>query len=275
MNTLILIILALFGLLLGSFINVVILRMRTGMGLGGRSQCMSCCHVLGWRDLIPVVSYLAQGGRCRYCDAKICWPYWSVELIAALIPVLLFTSHGLTPLFGWMWFISLLLLVLAVYDVRHTILPDGYTWIIALLAGAFLVVGQELFIRIYPLLFDDIIVLDHIAAAALLPLPFFIMWILSSGRLMGLGDIKLMSAIGLVFGFLHGLEVIVAAFWLGGIVGVGILLMRYIHGKKALNTAVHRDILEMREVPFGPFLAVAIFLSFLGIHLFEWLGYFG
>jgi len=80
--------------------------------------------------------------------------------------------------------------------------------------------------------------------------------------------------IGLLFGFFHGLEVIVVAFWLGGFVGVVILVMRYLHGKKASDRASHHDILDSKEVPFGPFLAAAIFLAFLGIHLFEWLGYF-
>ena len=84
MNSILIVVAALFGLLMGSFLNVVALRFNTGKSLGGRSQCFSCGHVLGWQDLFPVFSFLFQKGRCRYCHSKISLDNIYAELITAL-----------------------------------------------------------------------------------------------------------------------------------------------------------------------------------------------
>lgn len=85
MHTLFIIFTGLFGLIVGSFLNVVILRMNTGKTLGGRSMCLSCNKKLEWYELIPLVSFIIQRGRCTKCHSKISWQYPIVEAITAVL----------------------------------------------------------------------------------------------------------------------------------------------------------------------------------------------
>ncbi len=79
----------LFGIIIGSFLNVVALRFNTGVGINGRSMCMSCGTKLTWRELIPLFSFLFQKGSCKTCKSKISWQYPLVEFMAGAFFVLI------------------------------------------------------------------------------------------------------------------------------------------------------------------------------------------
>ena len=88
-----------FGLCIGSFLNVVVLRLEKGEGfVSGRSYCPHCKHNLAWFDLIPVASFLFLGGSCRYCSAKISWQYPLVEIATAAVFLLIFNSQFPIPI---------------------------------------------------------------------------------------------------------------------------------------------------------------------------------
>src|SRR3989344_3694791 len=154
---LLLIIFFVFGLIIGSFLNVVILRLHTQRSFfrsfGGRSACMSCQNKLIWYELIPGFSFLGLKGRCRNCKTKISIQYPLVELSTGLIFAMLFlkfqdTLFLLGPIFIIIYlyyaFMFSLLLVIAVYDLKHKIVPDVLAFIFGILAfiGMFLFRGQ-------------------------------------------------------------------------------------------------------------------------------------
>lgn len=122
------------GLIIGSFLNVVILRLNTERSFGGRSGCMTCMNQLSWFELIPVFSFLGLRGRCRKCKANISIQYPIVELITGFIFAALFLKfqnvffYGQTLVFSftYAYFAAAfsLMLVIAVYDIRHKIIPD-------------------------------------------------------------------------------------------------------------------------------------------------------
>jgi prepilin signal peptidase PulO-like enzyme (type II secretory pathway) len=114
---------AIFGLIIGSFLNVVALRLHTGRGIGGRSHCMSCGRTLRWYELVPVFSFLIQQGRCRHCSSRISWQYPLVEALTALLfaGVIAWVTD---PVRAVVWMIVVSLgMVVALYDVRHRMIP--------------------------------------------------------------------------------------------------------------------------------------------------------
>src|SRR5688572_11782095 len=109
------VILFVLGLIVGSFLNVVGLRWNSGLTLGGRSFCHSCGKTLRWYELVPVLSYLLQKGRCRRCKTGVSWQYPLVELWTALIFITVPYIH--IPVFC-------IFVVITIYDLRHKIIPD-------------------------------------------------------------------------------------------------------------------------------------------------------
>src|ERR1035437_1662273 len=116
-----------FGLIIGSFLNVVILRLNTEKSFGGRSACMSCQNQLVWYELIPVFSFLALRGRCRNCKARISIQYPLVEFTTGLIFALLFLKFEnvffldtlvFTLSYAYYAVMFLLLVVIATYDLK-------------------------------------------------------------------------------------------------------------------------------------------------------------
>ena len=118
-----------FGAIIGSFLNVVSLRFNTGVGLGGRSMCMSCGKTLRWMELIPVFSFIFLRGACRKCKSKISWQYPLIEFISGAIFVLILLKFPpVSPLAALSTLMYLLtaciLIVIAAYDAKHQIIPD-------------------------------------------------------------------------------------------------------------------------------------------------------
>jgi len=236
----------LFGLIIGSFLNVVVLR-RGVSTLGGRSHCMSCGHQLFWYDTVPLLSYALLGGRCRYCRARISPQYPLVELFTGLSFALLASAH--TPLSTTLLGCALvvLLIMIALYDVRHTIIPDA--WV-----AAFCVLAL-----VYGSLYSQTQILFAILSGPLIALPLFLLWLVSEGRWMGLGDAKLALGIGWLLGPLYGYFALTAAFILGAFISIATLLplpkYRALLSKWGLQRTLSSQSFTMKsEVPFGPFL---------------------
>ena len=127
------VIFGLFGLIIGSFLNVVILR-RGACTVGGRSGCLSCGAPLRWFDLIPVVSWIALRGRCRSCGSRISIQYPLVEASSALLFALIGASTLSIPMQIVSLIIVSLLILITAYDLRHTIIPDEWSYTFAILA---------------------------------------------------------------------------------------------------------------------------------------------
>lgn len=260
MDTIIGILVFIFGTIIGSFLNVVILRYRSGRTLGGRSMCFTCGETLTWFELVPLGSFLTQRGKCAHCRAPISWQYPLVEALTGFAFVFLYFRFGyLLPtntllfavLFAYYGFLSCLLIVLSVYDLKHKILPDGLTILFASVAliGAFFLKGDAVILH-FPRLLD-------LSAGIILPAPFTLIWLASSGKWMGLGDSKLMIGIGFLLGLSSGIAALLLSFWLGAAISLLLILIGAIlkRGKAiGMKTAV----------PFGPFLALGTFIVIVG-----------
>lgn len=115
-----------FGLLVGSFLNSIIYRLQSGESfLFKRSFCPYCRHKLGWQDLIPLLSFLILRGRCRYCSQKISLQYPLVELVTGILFVLMFWILDFEFwILGFYLLIACFLIIIFVYDLKHYIIPD-------------------------------------------------------------------------------------------------------------------------------------------------------
>ena len=134
-----LVIIFIFGTIIGSFLNAVILRMNTGESIvKGRSRCFSCGKKLSWQELIPVFNFIAQRGKCRGCGSKISIQYPVVEFITGIIFLLTFLKLQNTDYLilttGYHFIIFSLLIVISVYDFRHQIIPNKLVYLFNFLA---------------------------------------------------------------------------------------------------------------------------------------------
>ncbi len=235
------------GLIVGSFLNVVILRINTGRSVvTGRSMCARCSRTLAWYELIPVFSFLGLRGKCRTCKQPISFQYALVELVTAIVFVIAYIRivivADFTPqsvlAYLFTLVISSLLIVIFAYDLRHKIIPDTIVYPFILLSLLALVW------RTTTLDTSFFLGLIH---GLLVALPFFLLWYFSKGRAMGFGDVKLTLGIGWLVGLSAGYGVFLIAFWIGGIVGLLLLAASRRYGMKS-------------EIPFGPFLITALFV---------------
>lgn len=253
-----------FGCIVGSFLHVIAVRMNTGKTLGGRSHCFACRKQLHWYELIPVVSFLIQKGKCRSCLADIHPRYIATEIITGLAFAGIVYKYAmwlvLTPQIvvtvGVLFAVFSLLITLSLYDFRHMIVPDALVWpliIISFLSLFFSISPGGLFLIQFTLRAPE---LWHFLAGIILPLPFFCAWLFSRGRLMGFGDIKLMVAIGWFAGLLAGASAIIFAFWSALIFVVIILISQQVF---QLFPYMKKFIMKT-EVPFAPFLGIGLYL---------------
>ncbi|HEY4487374.1 MAG TPA: prepilin peptidase [Candidatus Paceibacterota bacterium] len=215
----------LLGLIVGSFLNVVILRLGE-KSLGGRSACPSCGTQLRFFDLIPVLSFLALRGRCRYCSARISIQYPLVEIATAAFFVLI-AAAGL-PIHSTVLALIIVafLICMFAYDLRYKLIPDVWVWPFCILALVFSVFFLE----------PSTSNLEVVLAGPLTTLPILLLWALSYpftgslGQWMGFGDVKLALGIGWLLamptpiGLPLGLISIFLAFVIGAAVSVTILL---------------------------------------------------
>jgi prepilin signal peptidase PulO-like enzyme (type II secretory pathway) len=261
----------LLGAIFGSFLNVVIYRTGSGVGYSGRSRCLSCGKDLTAMMLIPLFSFLFQGGRCAYCKAKLSWQYPLVEAASGALFVMVWwvtkfdplaSSFEETILFGLELLIWLTLLLIVAYDVKHKIIPDRFSLTFALLAGALallrwhwgFVVPQFLpLFGVYTPVWLDLL------AGPLLALPFALLWLFSGGRAMGLGDAKLVWGLGWLLGFAGGISAVILAFWTAFFPSIILLFLPRKH------------FTMKSEIPFAPFLILGALLVFVcGIDILQW-----
>ncbi len=248
------------GLIIGSFLNVVILRQGTGRSISGRSGCFSCGYQLQWYDLIPVVSWLMLRGKCRSCQSSISVQYPLVEVCTAGLFACIggapFVSGGMVQLL-LLCVCAALLMCIAVYDLRHTIIPD--VWVYAFIFCAF--VNATVFA--YPATQNEAVMVY--SAGVLTAVPLFLFWFFSQGRAMGFGDVKLSVGIGYLVGLWHGLAAIMLAFIIGGVLCAPLLVFSSAWWRRICSTFTHRygvkfpimSVTMKSEVPFGPFLVCA------------------
>ena len=268
------------GLIIGSFLNVVICRLESGEKIiNDRSRCPHCQHNLTWRDLIPVLSFVFLKGRCRYCQRSVSLQYPVVEMATAIIFILIFNfqfsismeqglqpdfvEFGLKPLLQFLisvsfyLFITSSLIIIFAYDLKHYIIPDKiiYPAIIATL-------GFNLFSNFqFPISnFQSILnsQFSNFLFSAIIASVFFLsIVLLTRGRGMGGGDIKLAFLMGLLLGWPLIIVAVFSAFILGSIIGIFLILL----GKKKMKSMV----------PFGPFLVAGTFLAlFWGEEIIEY-----
>ena len=233
----------LFGLTAGSFLNCVVYRLENNQSfLTGRSFCPKCKHVLAWYDLMPVLSFLLLGGKCRHCQKKISFQYPLVEIAVALLFLAIFYYR--LPVFSY--FLSLFLIVIFIYDLKHYLILDKVIYP---------AIGLTL---IYDLLRFDLFTNWNLLISAIGASGFFLLIVLASrGKWMGVGDIKLAFLMGLILGWPNILVALFFAFLSGATIGVGLVLAR----RKSFKS----------EVPFGPFLvAGTIVAMFYGQALINW-----
>lgn len=248
MDTLSLLFSFIFGTIIGSFLNVVAFRYNTGFGLNGRSKCLSCAKTLTWTELIPVFSFLAQKGACRKCKSKISWQYPLVELCGGLLFLFIFIQFPPTDLASGLLtalylLIAAILVVITVYDIKHKIIPDALSYFFAAVAFSTLFFGGTTLFHV-PFLIN-------LLAGPLCALPFALLWLVSKGEWMGLGDAKLMLGIGWTLGFVGAISAMILAFWIGAVVSVVWMLV------------VFRHVKGRYEIPFGPYLILGMYLVLL------------
>ncbi len=183
------IIIFIFGTIIGSFLNVVIYRYNTGTSITkGRSMCFSCGKTLVWYELVPVLSFIIQRGKCSGCGSKISWQYPLVEIITGLLFLLTFftlVSSGQVNIFSitFLLIIMSIFVVISVYDIRHKIIPEGLVYGFILLS----------FIQLF--FIPNVGIIDWLAGPIFF-LPFAMLWFFSKGQWMGFGDAKLALGIG-------------------------------------------------------------------------------
>ena len=248
-----------FGLAIGSFLNCVICRLEKRESfLRDRSRCPHCQKELSWKDLVPLLSFLILRRRCRYCRQKISLQYPLVELATGILFVFiaifnfqLSTYNLLNACF--LFLVSCFLIIIFVYDLKHYIIPDKVIYPAIFAALVFNFLPRQIFSGG----FNQFSILSAFGAAGF----FFLIVLVSRGRWMGVGDIKLAFLMGLILGFPDILIALFLAFFFGAIIGIGLI----ISGKKTLRS----------EVPFGPFLVTGAFLAlFFGENIIRWYSHF-
>ncbi len=229
------VIIFLLGLVIGSFLNVCIYRIPNKMSISyPPSHCPNCEHKLNALDLIPVLGFLINRGRCRYCKEKISIQYPIIELIIAIIFLFLFNKFGLCIYFVKYAVITSLLIIVTLIDLKTQEIPDRLI-IFGLMAG--------LLFNLYDIKAD---MLQGILGFLLGGGAFLIIAMVTQGA-MGGGDIKLMAVLGLFFGWKMIILIALLSFLLGAIISL-ILIATKIKGRKDY-------------IPFGPFISIAALIT--------------
>jgi len=232
---LILIFVFVFGLIIGSFLNCLIWRLNTGESLWGRSYCPKCKKPIAWYDNVPVLSFVWLGGKCRSCGKPISRQYPAVELITGLLFLAAFAGDfqfSIKLLRDW--FLISVMIVVFIYDLRWYLILDAVTLPACLVM---LILNLTLGLSWQNLLVSGIIGGSF----------FLTQFLLSRGRWIGGGDIRLGLLMGLSLGWPGVLVAIIISYFIGSAVGLGLVAA----GKKQWGS----------EVPLGVFLAVGTIIA--------------
>jgi len=250
---------SLFGVVIGSFLNVYLYRFHTGKSLMGFSRCMSCGVALRWHDLFPLFSYLSLRGRCRCCGAYIPSRYFWVELSAGVLFGLVVWVVEDILLWPLLFLLVAILIIVLVYDIMHMIIPHEFVY--ALLS----VTGVLLGYNFWNGFLDSLGVLLHLCAGLLAGAFFYGLWWYSDGRWVGLGDAKLAFPLGTMVGLMGVFSMIVLSFWIGTVIVLTLLAYERYKKRGQLRLPFNSNRLTMKsEVPFAPFLIIGFLAVFLG-----------
>ena len=245
-----LLVLGLFGLMVGSFLNVCIGRLPAGESVvTPRSRCPSCRKQIAWYDNLPVLSYLILGGRCRNCSARISWRYPLIEMATGALFVVQGVAWGDDlPLLASRLVFTAMLIVLFGTDLETQRLPNVIT-----LPG--IIVGLVFNVFVPPGLVDA--VLGAAIGAAVLGLIRW-GWKRATGvEGMGLGDVKMIAMIGAFLGWRQVWVVLFLSSLVGAVIGIALTIV----GGKTMQS----------RLPFGTFLALAALIaSLVGSELLDW-----
>ncbi|MDO8564417.1 MAG: prepilin peptidase [bacterium] len=262
MTPVFLILFFILGTIVGSFLNVTVLRLGTGQKKRERSFCLSCGHTLSPRDLVPLVSFLVLRGRCRYCQSRISFQYPLVELLTGFVFAAVFykysplTAHYVLLTADLLMWSSLI--ALCVYDIRHKIIPNVFVY-------AFLVLALlQLFATNY-LLRTTFFSLDFWGGFLLALFPA-LLWLFSRGRAMGLGDAKLALGFPWFLGLYHGISAFLIGFWVGALYALFGLALKFLSRFVTLPAGLNRMLRHLTiksELPLAPFLVVGLFIVYL------------
>lgn len=237
------IIIFLYGIVIGSFLNVCIYRLPEKENIVKvRSHCMNCGYQLKWYDLVPLFSYLFLGGKCRKCKQKISVQYPAVELLNGVMYCMVFAEYGLSMEALLYALLISALIVLSVIDFRTFEIPVGINVFILALG----------LIRMITNYADW---LNYAIGFFLVSGFLYLVYVITKGRGIGGGDIKLMAVCGLLLGW----KLILLSFVSGCIIGSVIHLLRMkISG-------------QGHVLAFGPYLSIGVILSvFVGNQLIGW-----
>lgn len=235
------------GLMIGSFINAIIYRLKTQEKIfPGRSHCPKCKKLINWYDNIPLLSFFLLKGRCRQCHKKISWQYPLIEFITGVI----FLITSLVILFDknileisrttWLSLIASLIfstffIIIFVYDLKYYLILDKVVLPLAILAFFYNLLNYSLI---------------NLLIGGIIGAGFFgLQYLLSQGKWVGDGDIRLGLAMGFVLGYPRVLLAILLAYVSGSVVAVSLMLF----AKKKLSS----------KIPFGPFLVFGTYLVML------------
>lgn len=250
---LILIFIFIFGLIIGSFLNCLIWRLHKKEGLMNRSYCPKCKKQIAWYDNIPILSFILLKGECRQCGKLISWQYPVVELLAGILFVVSFFINSnpsefidSTILIKILrdWFLISVMMVIFIYDLRWYLILDIVTLPACLIM---LIFNLSLNFSLCNLLISGIIGGSF----------FLIQFVVSSGKWIGGGDIRLGLLIGFSLGWPGVLVAIIISYFIGSIVGLSLIAL----GKKQWGS----------EVPLGIFLSVGtIIILFWQEQILNW-----
>lgn len=226
------------GAVVASFTGVIAERYQTGQSfLTGRSRCDSCNRTLDTRDLVPVLSWLLTGGRCRSCRVPLPVRYALTEAVLGVLFVVSYLLLGITvPLLFMLAALSILLFIV-LYDLRHTIVPPAASMLLVVVAAAYACTAYDLATLSVALM-----------VAGIIGLLFVLLFVASRGRAMGLGDAPVALALSILVGPV-AISGLVFSFWIGAVIGIVVLVLR--RGGPTMGI----------EVPFVPFLAAGYLLA--------------
>ena len=236
------IIITCFGLVWGSFLNVVIYRLPLRMSLSKpSSSCPHCNQKIKFYDNIPVLSFLLLRGKCRHCKGKISFRYPLVELLTAASFLLLYSQYSLSFFFFASCLFACALIALGFIDYYHQILPDEITLPSLLLALIYSLFRTDLNLRQA--------LIGAVAGAGFLLFIYAAYYLLRKQEGLGLGDVTMMLLIGAYLGWRQSFFTLILASFVGALVGIFFILYK----KKDFQYSL----------PFGTFLAPAAFAALL------------
>lgn len=231
---------------------------------------MTCGKTLRWYELLPVISFCLQKGKCRQCGVPMSIQYPLVEIctgiLFGLVGFFFFESTSvwsIVVVVFW-WVVVAILMVIAVYDFFHFIIPNRYVY-------SFIVLSLvSIGVKIVATPNEGVLL---VLSGLLVALPFAFLWFISRGTWMGFGDVKLALGIGWFLGMSGGFSAVMYAFWLGALYGIPVLTLRWLSNHQHFRLFRRSKRFTMKsEVPFGPFLIagfmIVLFTGYNLGHLF-------